>query len=524
MQKNLEEIRNAIRHDPDNAALFLKLAEELVKYGRESCYVNNLIPCAGFCCAEWAFKQAWLRAPSDPLAQKEIARIRDYENIRDIAERRFAAINDAGAVSDLGIIGDPSFLTRLEKIVNDDSATWNLRRAAARSLGKLGDPNAFQILQLQLPIWPENVTDALLAGLGNLGHPEARQIFLNSLNHSDFHHRLAAVEGLAIHIRTGAVPKDILVPIISGAPSQAPVGGKVLNMSIQPAGVEIVQKAAEIFADVADETDLPVLEKMIKDQDRFVKRSAVKGLRSIGTTEAYDIIEKQLFEPDYEGYWKPHAIRALSDAPDALKKIANVVEQPEFDTILAACEVFYKHGHNKRIDDIAAVMAEGFSADSCGKLIKAVMSFSMADISTDDFYTSNLQLRFPPGSELTVSELRLDEYFWNITALALARIGHVAAKNVILDLAKKDRIMLEPQIFRAMTKYREKELATKLSSIVKEASTFHLDLAVFTLGRIGGKAVAPVLKKARAGEFQTERPNVGAELAAHYALRRLRVT
>ncbi|TET35473.1 MAG: HEAT repeat domain-containing protein [Planctomycetota bacterium] len=510
----INEICDSIRLDTRNPALFLELARLLERSGKQSCFVDRMKDCRGMCCAEWAYRQAWYRAPDDPLPPEEIARIRDFENIRDIAERWLRKPEDSNVIAGLGRTGEFSVAERLTRIASETGARRMYPRYAARALGMLGIPEAFGTLVSFFSDWSEDESDAALKGLANMQHPDAMPILIKALEHREPHHRLAAVEGLIPYAGIG------LLDVTAERFFRLALGDDI----------DVAHAAAKALAAVVREEDMPLLEILFKRDDEFIKREAVSGLRKVGTDKVYNMLENSLSEPDPDGYWKPYAVGALVDAPDGSKRINKAFDSSEITTLLAAAEALYRIGEPDRLNELAKAMEPGIISGARFEAFGVMKNWSTNDISEEwEMYFDRAYVHEEPNGLLIETSgvvsgdpMGPTAFAWNVILLALTRVRHELSAKLLVDLAKNGVIRLEAQTYRAMAEFPDPEMVSAISSLLDSNWADHAELLAHALGKIGDPDALPDLEKERGGRYRSYRePNAIAELAAHYAMKRM---
>jgi HEAT repeat protein len=163
-------------------------------------------------------------------------------------------------------LGAPAVPALIQALGDSD---WDVRRAAAEALGKLGDPQAVPALIGALgewgDLWSENVRRAAAEALGKLGDPQAVPALIQALGDSDWDVRRAAAEALA-KIGTPAVP--------------------ALIQALGDSDWDVRRAAAEALGAIGDPQAIPALIQALGDSGWDVRRAAAEALGAIGDPQA----------------------------------------------------------------------------------------------------------------------------------------------------------------------------------------------------------------------------------------------
>ncbi|TET38500.1 MAG: HEAT repeat domain-containing protein [Planctomycetota bacterium] len=144
---NVSELREAIRLDPHNPALYMRLGQLLSRSGLYSCTQGDEVYhpfelCHRYCCARWAYQKARLYAPDDESVNEVLRTYRDPDRHREgqkAARAELESSNDrlgAGAAYYLGLVGDEEDLPKLVSIMDKDVLDFG-HLGVIRGLGNL---------------------------------------------------------------------------------------------------------------------------------------------------------------------------------------------------------------------------------------------------------------------------------------------------------------------------------------------------------------------------------------------------
>lgn len=213
---------------------------------------------------------------------------------------------------------------RLISVMRDKSSTLQLRRQAARSLGKIGTDEAMAALKNALTAGdtPPYVKAAIAEGLGSSSNPEARDLLHDLVNGKDQITARAAARGLGARGDADAV--DTL-------------GGLLFNDQT-PLGVRT--EAALALGDVSLPSAQDQLVRAISQiQDDDVRESVLDGLGRRPFSDTEDFFRNYLNSPTAPPESKVLAIEAVRDADgDVVPFLSNYLNDPNPDVRAAAKE------------------------------------------------------------------------------------------------------------------------------------------------------------------------------------------
>jgi HEAT repeat protein len=213
---------------------------------------------------------------------------------------------------------------RLISVMRDKSSTLQLRRQAARSLGKIGTDEAMAALKSALAAGdtPPYVKAAIAEGLGASPNPEARDLLHDLLNGKDQITARAAARGLGARGDADAV--DTL--------------GNLLFNEQTPLGVRT--EAALALGDVSLPSAQDQLVRAISQiQDDDIRESVLDGLGRRPFSDTEEFFRNYLNSPTVPPESKVLAIEAVRDADgDVAPFLSNYLNDPNPDVRAAAKE------------------------------------------------------------------------------------------------------------------------------------------------------------------------------------------
>jgi HEAT repeat protein len=212
---------------------------------------------------------------------------------------------------------------RLISVMLNNSLTQQLRRQAARSLGKIGTDEAMAALKSALTNnLPSYVKTAIAEGLGSSPNPKARDLLHDLVNGEDQITARAATRGLAMRGDADAV--DTL--------------GTLLFNDQTPLGVRT--EAALALGDVSLPSAQDQLTRAISQiQDEDVRESVLDGLGRRPFSDTEEFFRNFLNSPTVSPESKVLAIEAVRDADgDVAPFLSNYLNDPNPDVRAAAKE------------------------------------------------------------------------------------------------------------------------------------------------------------------------------------------
>jgi len=176
----------------------------------------------------------------------------------------------------------------------------DVRKAAARALGRIGDRQAVPPLIQALGDEDEDVRSAAAKALGRIGDPRAVPVLIQALGDGDEDVRKAAAEAL------GGIGDRQAVPALLQA-----LGDE--NWRVRSA-------AAEALGRIGDRRAVPSLLQALGDRDRRVRWAAAEALGRIGDRQAVPALIQALGDED--GWVRWTAAEALGRGAEAFRDAA----------------------------------------------------------------------------------------------------------------------------------------------------------------------------------------------------------
>jgi HEAT repeat protein/energy-coupling factor transporter ATP-binding protein EcfA2 len=187
----------------------------------------------------------------------------------------------------LGEIGDPQATPALIQALQDEE--WLVREAAAWALGQIGDPQATPALIQALRDEEWEVRGAAWA-LGQIGDPQAIPALIQALQLQDEDWRVSRAAAWAL----GQIGDPQAIPaliqalrdekwVVRGTAAKAleqigPPAVPALLEALQDEDWRVRQAAAEALGQIGDPQATPALIQALQDEDWRVRRAAVKAL------------------------------------------------------------------------------------------------------------------------------------------------------------------------------------------------------------------------------------------------------
>jgi HEAT repeat protein len=176
----------------------------------------------------------------------------------------------------LGEIGDPQATPALIQALRDEKGV--VRRAAAEALEKIGPPAVPALIQA-LQDEDVGVRRAAAEALGQIGDPQATPALIQALRDEKWEVRQAAAKALE-KIGPPAVP--------------------VLIQALQDEDVGMRQAAAEALGQIGDPQATPALIQALRDQNVGVRWRAAEALEKIGDPQATPALIQALRDEKWE--------------------------------------------------------------------------------------------------------------------------------------------------------------------------------------------------------------------------------
>ena len=211
------------------------------------------------------------------------------------------------AAQSLGNLGDPRAVTGLMGVLADENP--EVRVASAQALGELHDPKSVDALAGHLHDPVSEVRRAVVQALGGMEHGVSAEVFRGVLDDPDAEIRLAAVQ--AIGERKDRASEATLVRLASDknaeirrAALQA-IGNLELTAAppvvfdaLRDSDAEVRQTAAGIVGQTGEVKAVPSLKLLLNDPKADVREAAVMALSEIRDSTAIDALVAGLKSSD----------------------------------------------------------------------------------------------------------------------------------------------------------------------------------------------------------------------------------
>ena len=252
----------------------------------------------------------------------------------------------------LGRVQDPRAIPALRALVTGEGRYT--RGFAARGLGSLKDPGAFDLLKIvvgDVAREPGPAVEAVRA-LGEIGDPKALPVFLGLLRTPGVSSGIRAETAIAIGKLRSPAAVDALLDLMSDpAPAVRAQAVKALAASDPPRFLETLSglepdrqwsvraAVAESLRSLPVETAAPLLEAMAADQDQRVTPAVLETLTTLKAPRAVAIAYDKLKSPD--PVVRAAAARAIGElkpdgAADVLKQAAAFADRDSMYVARAA--------------------------------------------------------------------------------------------------------------------------------------------------------------------------------------------
>jgi HEAT repeat protein len=226
------------------------------------------------------------------------------------------ALGDSGwnvrraAAEALGKLGDPQAVPALIQALGDSDSA--VRAVSAEALGAIGDPQAVPALIVALgdwgDWWSENVRRAAAEALVRIGAP-AVPALIQALGDRSENVRRAAAEAL---VRIGAPAVPALIQALgddefrvrrAAAEALVRIGAPAVPALIQALGdrsENVRRAAAEALGAIGDPQAIPALIQALGDSDSAVRAVSAEALGAIGDPQAVPPLIQALGDSDWD--------------------------------------------------------------------------------------------------------------------------------------------------------------------------------------------------------------------------------
>ncbi|TET35035.1 MAG: HEAT repeat domain-containing protein [Planctomycetota bacterium] len=289
----IAETIELIRSDPANPAGFLALARLLERAGNVRCErtPGDWPTCRRYCCAEWAYRQAWLLAPDDSTAPGELKRIcswgsRDNERFALEEELRKDWIDPPlSTIGSLGATGEPDAVPLLLELTSAERPAA-VSGSAYAALGRIGDPRGFQAVVAGLYDMRKKVQEKAIAALRRYGTARAAEAFIERLD--------------------------------------------------SPVKLYFREKVLEALGDIGHLSAVSVLEDALSSDSHEIVAAAVIGLGSMRHPAAFSTLLDAVRRNDaWTRYFTAFALANYQE-PEAVRALIKILDDPESGNRLAA--------------------------------------------------------------------------------------------------------------------------------------------------------------------------------------------
>jgi|GEM_PF-1256220 len=267
----------------------------------------------------------------------------------------------------LGEIGDPQAIPHLIQALQDENE--RVREAACWALGAIGDPQAIPHLIQALQDVDYEVRGAACLVLGAIGDPQAIPSLLQARRDENDWVRFAAGEALDWIGDPQAIPH--------------------LIQALQDVDYEVREAAREALGRIGDPQAIPHLIQALQDVDYEVRSAACWALGAIGDPQAIPHLIQALQDVDYEvrsaACWAlgrigdpqviPHLIQALQDEnervrfaacealgrigdPQAIPHLIQALQDVDYEVRSAACWALGRIGDPQAIPHLIQALQD----------------------------------------------------------------------------------------------------------------------------------------------------------------------
>jgi HEAT repeat protein len=365
----------------------------------------------------------------------------------------------------LGWIGDPQAIPHLIQALQDRSGV--ARRAACRALGRIGDPQAIPhlIQALQDEMWW--VRRAACQALGWIGDPQAIPHLIQALQDVDWDVRRAAFWALG-EIGEQAIPH--------------------LIQALQDEMWWVREAACEALGWIGDPQAIPHLIQALQDEDRDVREAACLALGEIGDPQAIPHLIQAL--QDENERVRSEACEALGRIgdPQAIPHLIQALHDEDRDVREAACEALGRIGDPQAIPPLTQALQD---EDCC---VRAAACEALGRIGDPQ--------AIPPLTQALHDE---DRDVREAACLALGEIGDPQAIPHLIQALQDEDAWVRFTAFQALGRIDDPQAIPHLIQALQDENERVRSEACEALGRIGDPQAIPHLIQALQDENERVR-------------------
>ncbi|MBA4149963.1 MAG: HEAT repeat domain-containing protein [Verrucomicrobia bacterium] len=350
------------------------------------------------------------------------------------------------ALDALEAINLPACVAPVSRFLKDETA--DLRMRAAELLGRLGERTAITPLIAAALDVNSAVRDTALVSLNKLDSAweksdyakQATRDLLDALKHEESDVQKAAADLLRTIGQTPAMNSFLTAEV--GAIPQGPMA--VLAHGLKSTNRDLRQASAEALGQLGDQAAIPMMVKMLRDEDQFVREAAMYALNLLNWKPANDtdLVLRAVVLQQWE-------TAVLFDAL-AVEPLVMVLESENVDVCRAAVESLGKIGH-KRAEEPLSVMlghyhksvrtAAAHALRLMGWQPNDARDFALLAIELGDWETVKMQGEIAVAPLITqIKEHYHTPEFANDAMAALAEISDPRAVSTLLSYTRDGQI------------------------------------------------------------------------------------